>query len=185
MAVPATSARAAAVIDRMLAGYPTVGAAPKKRLSINRHYRRPWTQLAHGVMLDPEALAGRTILLATDDMFTGEYVRECLCGSGARVIGPVRTSGELDMLVQGGEHFDCGLISSVLNGQDTTDFIVGVQTDAVPVVVMLKRGQPLAAALSTLPSLSAPFGGFQAVDEAAAAIGAGRQAGGGRVPVQR
>jgi hypothetical protein len=128
-------------------------------------------------MLDPEALAGRTILLATDDMFTGEYVRECLCGSGARVIGPVRTVRELDMLVQAGEPFDCGLISSVLNGQDTTDFIVGVQTEPVPVVVMLKRGQTLPATLSTLPSLSAPFGGFQAVDEAAAAIDQGRQAG--------
>ena len=135
-------------------------------------------------MLDPEALAGRTILLATDDMFTGEYMRECLCGSGARVIGPVRTAGELDQVVQAGEHFDCGLISAVLNGQDTTDLIASVQSEPVPVVVMLKRGQTLAAALSTLPNLSAPFGGFQAVDEVAMAMDLGRQAAGGRPGVQ-
>jgi hypothetical protein len=136
-------------------------------------------------MLNPEALAGRTVLLATDDMFTGEYVRECLCGSGARVIGPVRTAGELNRVVQSGEHLDGALISAVLNGQDTTDLIAGVQTKPVPIVVMLKRGQTLAAALSTLPSLSIPFGGFQAVDEVATAINLGRQTGEERPGVRK
>jgi hypothetical protein len=126
--------------------------------------------LAHWVMLDPEALAGCTILLAADDMFTGEYVRECLCGSGARVIGPARTVRQLAELAEVGEEIDCSLISLTLAGQDTTEIVAALHLRPAPVVVILRRGQRVDGRLAALPSLSSPFGGFQAVDEVVVAL---------------
>ena len=126
--------------------------------------------LALGAMLDPDTLAGRTVLVACDDLFTSDYVRECLCASGARVIGPVQTVRELADLIEAGDVFDCGLISCVLDGEGTTDLIAAVQKRPAPVVLLLTRKQTAEQALAGIPSLSTPFGGFQAVNEVAAAI---------------
>jgi hypothetical protein len=115
-------------------------------------------------MLDPVSLSGKSVLLLCDDMFTGEYVRTCLVDAGAHVTGPIRQVQTASRLLAGAKHPDCALVSQTVGGTDAGQIVTALQEERVPVVLILRHNQVPDDRLAQLPRLTAPFGGFQAVD---------------------
>jgi CheY-like chemotaxis protein len=114
---------------------------------------------------DPEALRGRTILLADDERFRADYVGHAVAGAGATLLGPLCTVQDGQAaLERAATTPHAAIVSLRLGDGSALDLVEALAERGVPFLMIGRAGAAPSPLLRGRPHLTQPFAAYQIVD---------------------